>query len=138
MVNTTLAKGTKLNVSDGGSPISYDQLLGVTEIQVPSPETADLKTTNHDDTSKSETYEPGLLEPGDMSVLYFDDPANAQQAQLVSDQAAGTTRLYQTEIPTSPADTKGFSAYVKKIEPATPVDGLAMKRATLKVTGAVT
>lgn len=135
---TVLAKGTKLSVGDGASPEVFTPITGVVEINVPNPDVADLETTDHDTTNRSKTYQPGLIEPGDISIMYKYDPANSEQVQLETDRDAGTVTNYQTEVPTSPADIQTFSAYVKSVEPATPIDGLFTKRATLKVAGAVT
>lgn len=135
---TVLAKGTKLSVGDAASPEVFTQITGVVEINVPNPEVADLEETDHDTAARTRTYGPGLIEPGDISIMYKFDPANTQQVQLETDRDAGTARNYQTEVPTSPVDQQTFSAYVKTVEPATPIDGHYTKRATLKVAGAIT
>lgn len=133
-----LAKGSKLSTGDGASPEGFTQITGVVEINVPNPEVGDLDTTDHDTTNKTKTYEPGLTEPGDMSVMYKYDPTDAEQIALETARDAGTVGNYQTEVPTSPVDQQTFSAYVKSVEPATPIDGHYTKRATLKVAGAIT
>ena len=134
----TLAKGTKLSVGDAASPEVFTQITDVIEIVVPNPEVADLETTDHDTAARAREYEPGLIEGGDLSIMYKYDPANTQQAALETDRDAGTAKNYQTEVPTSPVDQQTFSAYVKSVEPATPIDGHYTKRATLKVAGAIT
>ena len=133
-----LAKGTKLSVGDAASPEVFTQITDVVEIVVPNPEVADLETTDHDTTAITREYEPGLIEGGDLSIMYKFDPANTQQVALETDRDAGNVKNYQTEVPTSPVDQQTFSAYVKSVEPATPIDGHYTKRATLKVAGAIT
>ena len=135
---TILAKGTSISVGDAASPEVFTPITGITEINVPNPEAAEIETTDHDTTNKSREYIAGLNEPGSISFVYRVDESDALQAALKTDLIAGTIQNYQTSIPTSPAETDTFAAFVTSDEPATPVDNLYTRRATLKLTGAIT
>ena len=133
-----LAKGTSISVGDAASPEVFTEITEAAEINPANPETDDIENTTHNTTDAHRTYQPGLIEPGDMSFLLHFDPANTQHVALETDRAARTTKNYKVSVPTSPADTQVFPAYPKSVERITPIDNLYDRRVTLKVSGAIT
>ncbi len=137
-MSPVLAKGTKIKVGDAASPEVFTTITGVMEVNVPNPTVDSKETTDHDSTARSRTYEAGLIEPGDLSFLYKYDKDNTQHTALETDRDAGTAKNYQTELQTSPVEVNIFSAFVTSVEPETEIDGFIMKRANLKLSGAIT
>ena len=133
-----LAKGSQVLSGDAASPEVFLAITGVEEINPPNPTYASLPTTNHDTTELSTTSEPGLVTGGDVTFLYVVDNTDTKQDLLETDKVARTKRNYKTSIPTSPVDEQAFQAWVKNIEPMTPVDDIYRKRCTLEISGPVT
>ena len=135
-MGVTLAKGTQIAAGDAASPEAFTQVLGVTEVSLPNPETEDIETTDHDTTDATKEYVPGLIEPGDLSFLFKDDPDESSQTIIETSRAARSILNWQTTIPTTTPQVDVFPAYVKSVEVVTEINGIVMKRATLKVAGA--
>jgi len=130
-----LAKGSKLAPGDGASPESFSQVLQSQEITLPNPERATIENTNHNTSEETRTYTKGLKEPGDASFLYEFNPGDSIHVLIQTLFDSGDVNNWESSIPTSPVDTEIFPAIVTSNEIVTEIDGIIMKRCSIKVTG---
>ena len=131
----TLAKGSKLAPGDDASPEVFGQVLGSQEVVLPNRERATIENTNHDTTDDTRTHTKGLIEPGDASFLYEYDKDDSIHQLIQTYFESGDTHNWQSSMPTSPAETDIFPAIVTGNERVTEVDGIIMKRCSVKVAG---
>lgn len=128
-----IAKGTILSKSSGGGG-SYVDIAAIMNITPPNQQRDALETTKHNDADRFRTFIPGLVDPGEVSLVVLYDPSDAThgfQAELGS----ATVASYRITFPTTVAYTLTFDAFLTSFEPTGEVDGLLTANVTYKISG---
>lgn len=129
--------GTMLKIHDGASPGTYATIAEVLDITGPSYELGTEEVTSHDSGGWRE-FVPTLLDGGEITfdLNYY---SATTQDSLETDQLNRSLRKFQlvAAVGGSVTDTRGFSAYVSKVELQAPVEGILKMSLTLRTTGAI-
>lgn len=128
--------GTFLKVGDGAAPEVFATIAEVLDISGPGTTLSTEDATNHDSGGWREPV-PTLLEGGEVTfdINYFGDTS---QTSMRADMEARTRRNYEMVLPTTPAETLGFSGYVTNFSYSAPVEGILHASCTIMVTGPIT
>jgi predicted secreted protein len=130
--------GTLLKVGDGGATEAFTTLAQCGDISGPSLGAAQVEVTNHDSPGNYREYVPTFLEPGELTVTIFYDPADATHdpsTGILTEYEARTKRNFQLVFSDTATTTWTFAAYVTGFEPQAPVDGALTANITLMLTG---
>jgi predicted secreted protein len=121
---------------DGGGSEVFTTIAEVKDITGPGVALGTEDVSSHDSGAWRE-YIPTLKEGGEVTfdINYF---SHTTQDNMWTDFDNRTKRNFQLVLPTSPAETWSFSAYVTSFEPSAPVEGALTAALTLQITGAIT
>ena len=147
MAGPFVANGTTISSSDttGGGQTDFAAISDVINFSGPQSQAAEINVTNLDDVS-GEQYLPGIPDRGTFDFTIHWDPANAEQARLVTDQVASppSIRSYQivwanlaSNLPAGSATTT-FDGFVQNITRNGGTNAAATADISIRVTGAVT
>lgn len=135
-------KGTKLYIGDGGDPVQWTAIPGVTGIQVPAPVKGEIEVSDLDSTDKE--YIAGLGDSGEMSFSLnlkkkssgagFD----AAQEQLEAANVSEELTQFKITLPAPISKSYIFSAFVKSFQPNAQVNAALTADVTLRISGSVT
>lgn len=131
------AKGTLLQVGDGGSPESFTTIPHAGDLEGPGGDTSEIDVTDHESPGNTEEILPTLVSGGTLSCTAFLDPQDSDHQQLAADQKALTTRNYQLVLTDTGNTIVRFPAFVQSFRPAAPVRGALSFRLALRVAGAI-
>jgi len=135
------AYGTLLQLGDGMMTEVFTTIAEVKDIDGPdiSMDTEDI--TPHDAVGGWEEFIPTILRSGEITFDLNFVPDNAQHGDvsggLINLLKNRTKRNFQLVLPTSPAYTWEFAAYVVGFSNSMPVGGVLGASVTLKVTGSL-
>lgn len=126
--------GAKFEYADAGTDVDaasgFTAVGNVTDLKLPEPEVADIKTTTHDNATKVHTYQAGICEPGNSEVtVHYDKTVFATLKGL-----RGTNKVFRVRF--SDGSGIGWGGYIKG-DPAPSVDleGLTTMTVKTKVSG---
>lgn len=127
------ARGTLLQIGDGGGPEVFTTIAEVKDIQGPSFASDTVEVTNHDSSAWKE-YVTTLKDGEDVTfdVNFFN---HTTHQALWTDFNSQVRRNFKIVFPLSPVVTLAFAAYVSNIGHAAPVADVLSRSVTLKVTG---
>lgn len=123
---STLARGT-----GSGSPETFETVLGIQDIKLPSPSSTEIDTTDLASTAKE--FLLGLSDFGEVSFNGKFLPTSAVQQQLIADQLARD--LHNWKVTMSDGTTCEFSATVKMLDFTGAVDDIYKWTITLRCSG---
>lgn len=131
--------GSKLRKGDGGSPSeTFTDVALVKSVNGPGESVAELDTTTLDNADAFQTFLPGLINGGEISVELLFDPNAATQDEstgLYKDKNDRTVRNWRLVMPTAVNRRFAFAGFIKSIGPSGKVEDLAMLSVTIKITG---
>lgn len=133
-----LTTGIALKVAKtGGSPATYTKIAQITSIDGPGGSTDSLEKTDYDSVVRE--YRAGLHDPGEMSVEFNFDPADAEHKWLMSRPESRQTYPWRIEIPTEPKKTLiDFEGFVTAAAPGFGEPGeIVTGSASIKITDAI-
>lgn len=132
-----LGYGTLLqagNSTDGAST-SYTTIAEVRDISLPQRSLELLDATHQESPDGYQEYVPGLKDGGEVSFEVNWLPDATTQANLVTDFENRTRRDFKIIESNTAASYWTFTAYVSKIAPEAPVQGVARASFTLRISG---
>lgn len=129
--------GTGLFISDGNpNTPTWIPVTGIKEVSFPQSETDMMETTDHSTVDGTKTFEPGLIDHGEIAMVLNYDPAEPSHVMLSTLQIARTKRECKIVLPGS-RQTATFTAMVRTFQISTPLDDIINAAVALKITGAV-
>lgn len=129
-------KDTVLKRGDGEVSESFNAIGDVLSISGPDGQAQEIDTTNLDSAAKE--FLMGLPDNGSITVEMNYDPADAQQAGLLTDRNNQTQRNFEIVFSDPGTTTFSFAAFVTQWATASAVDDVSKLSSTLRVTGIVT
>lgn len=137
----TLARsgfGTLLKMGDGGGPEVFTAIAELTNVTTPAFTRATIDATHHTSPGGVREFIANLIDPGEVTLTVNWIPSSPTQDQttgLLKAALDGVTRNWQLVIPSSPAVTWNFKAFVTAFTGATPMDDKMSASVTMKVSG---
>ena len=140
MSSARAAFGTLLKIGDGGGTEVFTTIAEVKDISGPSISVETIEVTNHDSSGARKEFIVSLIEMGEVSfdLNFYAGTTQGFSGGLYNDMINRTLRNFQLVIPTSPAKTGAFAAFIISWKLSAPVGDVLSVAATLKITGAVT
>lgn len=114
---------------------STGEIAQVRSVEGPGVSFGDVDTTCMDSSSNYRTFVPGLGDPGELTLNVVYDPASASHKIFAAAALNRTTKSWTVYHGSSTGDTDVFTAYVKGISRAIPLDDVITADLTLHVTG---
>ena len=136
MVDAIAAKGTLIQIGDGGSPETFTTIAKVNQITGPSPTEEFIDVTSLDSTSGYREFLPSFKDGGEVSLEVSLVPTTHNDLQ--SKFEAQTIHNFKIVWPDAGSSTVSFAAYVQSIAPTAQVGDKVGATITLRVSGAVT
>ena len=110
------AKGTLLQLSDGGGPPTFTTLANVRNISGPSLAQDPVEVSCHESASFYREFVSGFKDAGEVSAELLFDPADATQSEatdgLLDIYGLGDTREYRIVWPNTAGSEWDFSAII--------------------------
>lgn len=135
----SIGYGTTVKVGSGDTPDSpdtYTFIQEVIEVTPPNMQTDDVDATHFTSPNRTREYIPGLIEPGEASIVMNRIDGSATETLLLSLQTSGALRTWVITWPNE--TTWSFLGLVKGYEATSPIDDRMTATATIKVAGAQT
>lgn len=129
--------GTKLQLGDGASPETFDDIPGLKDFSLPTGATDQIDVTAHDSPDQTKEYIAGMIETGEIGVEIFFDPNNDVHVDLYDLKDSGETRNFKVVAPDAELTEFAFAAFVTEMEINFPVEDALTANMTLKLSGAV-
>ncbi len=127
------ARGTLLQIGDGGGTEVFTTIAEVKDISGPSFASDTVEVTNHDSSAWKE-YVP-TLKDGENVTFDVNFTNHTTHQALWTDYNNQTKRNFKIVFPLSPTVTLAFAAYITNIGHAAPVADVLSRSVELKVTG---
>lgn len=131
------AVGTKLLLGDGAGTELFTELAEVMDISLSGEDASEIDVTDLSATDRRRKFKPGIIDPGSCEVTLNFVPGNTQHESLRTLQAAGTTRNWRIQWPTSPVKTWEFAGFIKSINWSAQVEDTIKSNVTIRVSGAI-
>lgn len=133
------AKGTKLQVGNGGGPETFTTIAEVLDVKAPNESQNTIEVTSHDSTA-AEFIAEGIVDGGEVTFGLNFIGSNPQHQGLRADLRNGTLRNFKLLIPDKTLDadktTFSFSGIVTAFDgPEAPVRGKLQANVTIKISG---
>ncbi len=143
MANTVAFRsfGAKLKRGDGGSPETFQEIIGCGDIEGPDVKVSFEESTNHASAVVSGGFMewiPSLKDGESVKCPVNWNPADPVHQGLQADFDSSRLVNFQEVFPTIPQATVAFSGYIESFRFKAPVKGLTQRELQIKVTGAVT
>lgn len=132
-----LGYGTLLQVgnSTDGASSTYSTIAEVRDITLPQRTLEMLDATHQESPDGYQEFIPGLKDGGEITFEVNWLPDNTGQAGLVTDFENRTRRDFKIIESNTSASYWTFTAYVSKIAPEAPVQGVARASFSLRISG---
>ena len=136
MANAMLGQGTQIQRGTG-SPVAYSDIDGVTSLSGPTASTDQLDVTTLDGSAR--VFISGLLDPGEVTLSAFYDPADTVQNLLEADFTAATESPYKIIFGSSAAGDEEctFNGIVTGYSLSASADSPVTLDVTIKISGSV-
>lgn len=113
-------KGTYLKKGNGASPEVFTTIGGITDVPAIMSQKSSKEDTSIADSNRHYGY--GIGEPPSVPITVYWNPADTQQAALITEHQNETESNYQIVCPDSPATTYEFKAIITSF--STPYGGI--------------
>ena len=113
--------------------ITFTQIANLLSIDVAESSRGSIENTTIDGTDKYKTYEPGLIDAGEVSLSLIWAIADAGQVLLQADLENDTLMYYQVEYPDGTTVT--YNGFVIGLSAPTAIEEKITQTVKFKVTG---
>lgn len=113
--------------------ITYTQVANLLNVALSEYSRGSIENTTIDGTTGFKTFEPGLIDAGEVSLTLVWDVANTEQIALAADLESDTLRYYRVEYPDgTEVDMYGFiTGWGDSIE----IEEKVMRNVKFKISG---
>lgn len=133
----TVGYGTQIKRGNGaGTAETFTEITGIVgDIAGPELTLGTAESTTHSTADAHRTFDPTLIDAGEVSFEILWDPDDAQHAGLETDLTSRLHRNFRMEWPDG--YEVQFDAIVTKCGQSAPLDDEIKRAVTLKISGAV-
>lgn len=137
------AYGTQIQVLSNNSPEEFTNIAGVGDITGPGTNVGEIETTSHSTGIPHKTFMPTLIDDGDLAFPCYFNPADPTHSlyspfgleNLFQNRAITKFRLVNTD---PSRRTREFRGFVKQLNETYPVQGIATRATTIRISGVPT
>ncbi len=129
-----IGSGTQFHRSEDGT--TYTRIGKIMELNAPEQSRASSEKTYLDNSDNYKSFEPGMIDPGEMTISLEYDPDDAAQNLLKNDFNTKSNFYYKITYPDGSHDT--FQGHITAWGKAVPKEETIQRNITFKVTGQVT
>lgn len=137
MSEVLFGQGTLLKMGDAAGTV-FTTIARITDLSLPSLSADSVESTSHDSANFTREFEPGLIDPGEISFTILFDPAETTHGLTAGLPYLMKNRLKRSFqiLYTDAGDTIWtFTAFVTGFEGQAPIDDNVTADVTLKITG---
>ncbi len=130
------SQGVTVQVTDGGSPSTFNNIPGITDFSGPGGQAAVIDTSNLGSSRREKL--PGLPDEGQLGLTLNWDPDDTAHALLLTLRNAGTQAEFKVTLTDTTPKVGTFRGYVLGVAISGGVDQVVKAAVTIEIDGAVT
>ena len=131
----TIGYGSVLLVCSTSNGTTENKIAAVRSISGPGVSGNDVDTTTLDSSSNFRTFEPGLLDPGELTISMIYDPTDVGHKRLTRYMGSRINANFKVCETSTAGAVQSFSGYVKGMSREIPMDDVITCDVTIKVSG---
>ena len=129
---------TWFQIGDGAAPENFTTIAEIKDGTPPQSERDEADVTTHDSAGHAKESIPTFIDNGEVSLVINWIPADATHLKLRMDFLSGVMRNFKVIYPDVGTMTDTFTAFVKAVKPATPLNDVLAQEIALRISGQVT